>query len=420
MTARRTDRIRPSWLGIAFLGLTVLLLHAVALDWLGQAFHAIEPGRLPPPIYTKLLEPTPPVAQLAELPRVTTAPKPAPAAHPPGRMTVTAPRAAPPAPTAPMPLPAVAASRPLASAPVQTLAPRPSDSVSEGAGEGMVVHGLGEDGGGNIGRVGGPTDDVAAVGSKRPASAAIPAPASASAPVVTASAATAASAPTSAASAPAVSAWPPSTRLSYTITGYWRGALHGEGALAWVRDGDRYEATLSGGALVGFEYRSTGRIDGGWLSPTRYIERVINRVKVVHFNRDKGTLSFSAIAAVLPLQPHVQDSASLFMQLAYLLTTRPQEFRSGGAITFAVARPSGMTDWTFAVTGQETVETAAGLLQCWHVERKSTTANELGAQIWLAPQLQNLPVQIRLQQSADTYLLFTLDHAEQQTTPSAP
>lgn len=409
MTARRADRIRPPWMGIAFLGLAVLLLHAVALDWLSQAFRAIEPDRLPPPIYTRLLEPTPPVAQHTEAPRVA-APKPAPAVPAPGRMTVTAPPAARPAPAAPMPQPAIATSRPEASAPVQAPAPLPSEPEPVDTGERTAVRALGDDGGGNISRVGGSIDGAAAIGRKLPASA----------PAVTASAATAASAPTSAASAPAASAWPPSTRLSYTITGYWRGALHGEGALAWVRDGDRYEATLSGSALVGFEYRSTGRIDSGWLSPTRYIERVINRVKVVHFNRDKGTLSFSAIAAVLPLQPHVQDSASLFMQLAYLLTTRPQEFRSGGAITFAVARPSGMTDWTFAVTGQETVETAAGMLQCWHVERKSTSPNELGAQIWLAPQLQNLPVQIRLQQSADTYLLFTLDHAEQQTTPSAP
>ena len=236
-----------------------------------------------------------------------------------------------------------------------------------------------------------------------------------------------ASAPLSDAPAPATSlptavapAWPPSTKLSYTITGYWRGDLHGSGALVWTVDGDHYEATLSGSTLISFAYRSTGRIDGDWLAPTRYTERVFTREKSIVFDRASNTLRFSAIPGTLPLLPHVQDSASLFLQLAHRLTTRPGDFHPGATLTFAVARPSGMTDWTFTIAGMDTVPTPTGPLPCWHIVRQATQSDELGAQIWLAPQLQNLPVQIRLQQSADSFLLFTLDHAEQQAAPQSP
>ncbi|MBN2691738.1 MAG: DUF3108 domain-containing protein, partial [Burkholderiaceae bacterium] len=218
----------------------------------------------------------------------------------------------------------------------------------------------------------------------------------------------------------AAPAWPPSTKLSYTITGYWRGDLHGSGALVWTVDGDHYEATLSGSALISFDYRSTGRVDGDWLAPTRYTERVFTREKSIVFDRASDTLRFSAIPDMLPLLPHVQDSASLFLQLAHRLTTRPGDFHPGATLTFAVARPSGMTNWTFTIAGTDTVPTPVGPLLCWHIVRQATQANELGAQIWLAPQLQNLPVQIRLQQSADSFLLFTLDHAEQEAPPQSP
>jgi hypothetical protein len=49
----------------------------------------------------------------------------------------------------------------------------------------------------------------------------------------------------------------------------------------------------------------------------------------------------------------------------------------------------------------------------WHLDHPADS-HGLGAEVWLAPALQNLPVQIRLQQSDDNYLLFTLREARQQ------
>ncbi|HML82988.1 MAG TPA: DUF3108 domain-containing protein [Thiomonas arsenitoxydans] len=383
MTPDRRTRGRPGWRAIALLALGVVALHLAALDWLGAAFRPLAAGKLPEPIYTQLLKPTPPVVTAAR-PAPAPPPKPAKAKQPPALQpapmpapkpaadivrprpseTVASPAQAPPAPVEALSAPPPPTSAPLLAAATSLGDLAPADQVSQPA---RPI----------------PTESSPAPAASAPASAAAPHP------------------------------WPPSTRLSYTITGYWRGHLHGSGALVWTVDGDHYEARLSGSALIGFSYRSTGRIEGDWLAPSEYTERVFTREKSVRFDRGDNTLHFSASPAVLPLPPHVQDSASLFLQLANRLSVAPDDFHPGATLSFAVARPSGMADWAFNIAGMDFVDTPIGSLPCWHIVRQATQTNELGAQIWLSPQLQNLPVQIRLQHSADSYLLFTLDHAEQ-------
>ncbi|CDW93451.1 MULTISPECIES: DUF3108 domain-containing protein [unclassified Thiomonas] len=386
MTTDRRTRGRQGWRTIALLALGVVALHLAALDWLGTAFRPLAAGKLPEPIYTQLLKPTPPVVTAAR-PAPASPPKPAKAKRPPALQPAPMPAPEPAADIArPRPSETVASPAQAPPVPVEALsAPPPPTSAPLLA----AATSLGDLA---------PADQVS-----QPAR-----------PIPTESS------PTPTASAPASGAaprpWPPSTRLSYTITGYWRGHLHGSGALVWTVDGDHYEARLSGSALIGFSYRSTGRIEGDWLAPSEYTERVFTREKSVHFDRGDNTLHFSASPAVLPLPPHVQDSASLFLQLANRLSVAPGDFHPGATLSFAVARPSGMADWAFTIAGMDIVDTPIGSLPCWHIVRQATQTNDLGAQIWLSPQLQNLPVQIRLQHSADSYLLFTLDHAEQAGT----
>ncbi len=368
-------RARPGRLAWFALALLVVALHLAALDGLSHALRGLTVQPDPAPIYTRLLKPTPP-------------PAPKPEARP-------APRPAPVRP-APKTAPTVVAAAPLAPAPAP---PDPVETASSALPTPLPTAAS--------------APSAAASGALGPALSASTTPPAASQP------ARAAPAPAASAPDPAPTPrWPPSTRLDYTITGYWRGALHGSGALVWTVEGDRYDATLSGSALISFAYRSSGRIDGDWLAPARYTERVFTREKSVTFDRANATLHFSAMPSVLPLPPHAQDSASLFLQLASRLNAHPGDFHPGATLRFAVARPSGMADWTFTIVGMDTVDTALGPLACWHVVRQATQANELGAQIWLSPQLQNLPVQIRLQHSADSYLLFTLDHAAQAAPPT--
>jgi hypothetical protein len=51
-------------------------------------------------------------------------------------------------------------------------------------------------------------------------------------------------APDTAASAPVAFEWPPSTRLSYTLTGHYRGPVHGQAQVEWLRDGTRYQVHM--------------------------------------------------------------------------------------------------------------------------------------------------------------------------------
>ncbi len=411
----------------------VLALHALALHALGDAFSPIEPGRLPEPIFAHLLMPS--AQPAADAKPATATPRPAENAAPPAAEPVRGLQLRPATPR-------VAASRPVRAVP-QTLAamgPRPLESAPSTARSlsGGVVPG-------EVAVSRPPT--LASSAPRSPASAAAPSPpAVASSPASAkpdlpamaasggaveaaepassaastqpaaaarpASAGSSASAPAATTAAADDSGWPPSTELRYALRGNYLGPLHGDGALQWVRDGNSYRLEISGAALVSFSYTSTGRIDGNWLAPDRYVERVFTRRKAVNFNRDKGTLSFSAISTVMPLPPHLQDSASIFMQLAHQLSTRPQDFRVGQHLAFDVARPSGTTTWDFTIVGQDTLQTGVGPLVTWHLAHPADP-NGLGAEVWLAPALQNLPVQIRLQQSADNYLLFSLQAARQ-------
>ncbi len=383
--APRRPRARPArrprrWAAAWWL-LPVLLLHLLALHGLSGALRMPEPGSLPPVLYTQVLLPQAPMrAPVEAAPAAARAPAPATritrptvvvpsgppaarrAAHapPPGRSAVAHPEPAAPAASRPAPLAASAPAAPPAPTPRQ-----PSASSAEAAG---------------------------------------------------AAAAASTAAPPAAVAAPA---WPVSTRLEYALHGYYRGALHGDGELQWQRDGTHYQLRLAGSALIDFSYTSTGGIERDWLAPQRYVERVLLNRKIVDFDRAAGLLRFSAIPSTLPIPAHLQDSASVFMQLAQLLHTRPQEFRTGSVLPMQVARPSGTTRWDFRVAGRETVDTGVGPLECWHLVYDPPPDADLGAAVWLAPALQGLPVQIRLQRGADEFLLFTLRRALQQA-PAAP
>ncbi len=360
---RRSPR---AWAAALWL-IPVLLLHLLALRGLSSALRMPEPGSLPPVLYTQVLLPQAP----ARAPVAPTTPPAQAAATPPPitRPTVIA-RAGP-------------ASTPRArpGKPAQAhSAPRPASGASGASG--------------------------ATTSAARP-------PAAAAAPASTPAGAAAASAaaPRTPAAQPA---WPSSTRLEYALRGYYRGALHGNGELQWQREGTRYELRLAGSALIDFSYTSVGSIEHDWLAPQRYAERVLLNRKIVDFDRAAGLLRFSAMASTLPIPAHLQDSASVFMQLAQLLRTRPQDFRPGRMLPLQVARPSGTTRWDFRVAGRERVDTGVGQLDCWHLVYDPPPDADLGAEVWLAPALQGLPVQIRLQRGADEFLLFTLRRALQQ------
>ena len=391
--ARPRRRWRAAW----WL-LPVLLLHLLALWGLGTALRNRPPHALPAALYTRLLLPHAPQAPQPATPRTSPAQRPARPAEPVEGPELLAQASRPSAPLQP----AVAARHPRPQAPSQRRgnpaprhpagsAPSPSTTPTRPASASSPAHPLAY-----------PPAHPPAHPPARPAS---PPARAASVP--------------GAGTGAAADAWPPPTRLDYALTGYYRGPLHGNGELEWRRLGQRYELRLSGSALIDFSYTSTGRIQGDWLAPDDYVEQVLLRRKTVHFDRAAGLLRFSAIGSTLPIPAHLLDSASVFMQLAQDLRTHPGRFQPGEHLLFQVARPSGTTHWDFLVAGTTHVRTRLGPLQAWHLVFEPPARDDLGAEVWLAPSLQDLPVQIRLRHGSDGYLLFTLRRALQQASPQA-
>ena len=72
--------------------------------------------------------------------------------------------------------------------------------------------------------------------------------------------------------------WPPSTRLSYQLTGYYRGAVEGQAQVEWLRNAGRYQVHLdvslgpSFAPLMSRRMSSDGELTATGLRPRRYDE----------------------------------------------------------------------------------------------------------------------------------------------------
>ena len=222
--------------------------------------------------------------------------------------------------------------------------------------------------------------------------------------------------------------WPPSTRLSYVLTGNYRGEVHGNARVQWVRQGARYQVHLDVAIGPGFaplisrRMTSDGELGEQGLVPQRYEEATKvafqqPRRATIHFSPDHVTL---ANGSHHPALPALQDAASQFVQMTWLFTTQPALLRTGNAITIALALPRRTGHWVYDVVGQERLDTPVGALDTYHVKPRlgeRRPGNELSAEIWFAPTLQYLPVRIRIQQEAGTYVDLMLDAAPLQAAP---
>lgn len=246
---------------------------------------------------------------------------------------------------------------------------------------------------------------------------------------------TAVSAPLAAASAPPTPEappfeWPPSTRLSYTLTGNYQGPVHGDARVEWLRRGGRYQVHLDvsiGPRLAPFVTRrmsSDGELTEDGLRPQRYEETTqvplrSPRLNVVTLDPQRVVLA-SGREAERP--PGVQDTASQFVQLTWLFTTQPQRLRVGEAVDFPLALPRRLDRWFYDVVAEELLETPAGRVPTFHLKprRESRRAGELLVDTWIAPTLQYLPVRIRIEQDEQTWADLLIERLPQQATETAP
>ncbi len=233
--------------------------------------------------------------------------------------------------------------------------------------------------------------------------------------------------------APSAFDWPPSTRLSYTLTGNYRGAVQGQAQVEWLRSGSRYQVHLDVSVgphfapLLSRRITSEGEITRQGLRPRRYDEET--RVALREPRRLTIWLDDDAVrlptGAQLVRPQGVQDSASQFVQMTWLFTTQPQLLQAGQSIELPLALPRRVGSWTYDVLQMETLQTAAGAVDAVHVKPRreqdpsalGSAGGELAAEFWVAPSLQYLPVRILIRQDAQTYVDLLIERLPQQAQP---
>ena len=208
--------------------------------------------------------------------------------------------------------------------------------------------------------------------------------------------------------------WPKATRVSYVLTGNWRGELNGRAEVEWIKIDDRYQVNVAMHAgpevapLVARRMTSEGRIVANGLAPERYEEetkvvmREDRRISMV-FAADLVTLGNGQQRVRLP---GVQDTASQFVQFTWMFGSQPERLRVGNTFEFPLALPRSMNTWVYDVAEEVLLDTEIGPLKTFHLKprRNVRRPGEWVVEMWFAPELRFLPVRLRIEQDAQTYV----------------
>ena len=193
---------------------------------------------------------------------------------------------------------------------------------------------------------------------------------------------------------------PGSTRLKYDVKGEVKGFPYfANGELLWLQDGKTYDARLEiSHFLLGSRVQtSKGQLTPQGLEPIRFGDKVRAEV-AAHFEYGKGKITFSANTPDAPLQMGAQDQLSVFIQLASMLGGEKERVLPGDSIPFQAVGPRSSEGWIFKVGDAETLALPGGAVKAVKLTRNPTGEHDPKVEVWLAPDLDFMPVRIRLSQ----------------------
>jgi len=178
---------------------------------------------------------------------------------------------------------------------------------------------------------------------------------------------------------------------------------YGAGTIRWNHDGQHYTMQMEVGLDMLFttvrlyDMQSAGTIGSAGIKPHTTIEtRRGKSTATTQFDYDNKTINFSADTTIIPLLEGAQDKITVLMQLASIGNADPSQFQVGKEITIQVAEEKEANLHQFMVLDQVTIESKLGHLATWHIVRPPRPgAYSSRIDIWLAPELNWLPVQIR-------------------------
>ncbi|MYM40976.1 DUF3108 domain-containing protein [Duganella qianjiadongensis] len=177
----------------------------------------------------------------------------------------------------------------------------------------------------------------------------------------------------------------------------WNGAA----SMRWHTDGSQYQASVEAGLnllvtrLNLLVMRSAGSIDDYGIAPATSTQKRARRAETAtHFNRDAATITFSASERSYPLLVGAQDMTTVPFQLGGIGRADPNQFASD--IDMQVGEDRTANIFRFQLVGEEELETRLGKLRTWHLTRPPRPGSYTSRlDIWLAPGLNWLPVQLR-------------------------
>ncbi|RYF73114.1 MAG: DUF3108 domain-containing protein, partial [Comamonadaceae bacterium] len=204
---------------------------------------------------------------------------------------------------------------------------------------------------------------------------------------------------------------PASVRLRFAVTGQ-QGSTPMQGMfgeLAWLQNGEEYDAQLSLTFLFRTvrSQRSSGHLAADGLAPDRFADTRRNE-QASHFVRDRGLVVFSNNKPSQPLLSGAQDRLSVMIQLGALLAGDPARFPVGTDIAVQTVGPGDADVWRFKVEADETLELPAGSYEARKLSRAPRREFDDRVEIWLSPQVAHLPVRLRITQPNGDFADFQL------------
>lgn len=227
--------------------------------------------------------------------------------------------------------------------------------------------------------------------------------------------------------------WPRSTRIRYTLTGQYRGEVRGSAEVLWLREGTRYQVhvdTLVGPRFAPLFQRnisSDGQITAEGLMPRRYDEE-----SKVAFSRRHRHVTLAEAEVVFTngereaRWPGVQDLASQFVQLTWRFLRDPGLLAAGRTIELPVAMSKQQRMLVFDVMGEERLATRLGEIPAIHLRPRMPPGSggklggDLLVELWFAPQLEYLPVRLRIAKDEATYVDLVIDRLPERAAPASP
>jgi hypothetical protein len=191
---------------------------------------------------------------------------------------------------------------------------------------------------------------------------------------------------------------PASAHLAYAVQGMAKGFnYHATSKLQWKNTAGRYEASLEVGAfLLGSRTQtSAGLLGPEGLMPERFSDKTRSEL-AVHFQRDKGIISFSANTPEVPLLKGAQDRLSVVMQLSALLAGEPTRYPPGTMLSFQTVSQREAEVWQFKVVNEEALSLPYGDLPSIKLLRTPRRDFDQRIELWLSPTLGYLPVRLRI------------------------